>query len=81
MAVEQIMLEVDVVLMSLRLSVEEVARLRPGSTLELPGSIERTQVTLHCEGTPFAQGELVRVGETLGVVIERTRTAPGHDQP
>ncbi|HEY9255588.1 MAG TPA: FliM/FliN family flagellar motor switch protein [Stenotrophomonas sp.] len=80
-AVEQIMLEVDVVIMSLRLSVEEVARLRPGSTLQLPGSPERKDVTLRCEGTPFAHGELVRLGETLGVVIESTRTAPRHDQP
>lgn len=75
-AVEQIMLEVDVVLVSLRLSVEEVALLRPGSTLALPTPLERTEVTLRCEGTPFAHGELVRMGETLGVVIERTRTAP-----
>lgn len=80
-AVEQIVLEVDVVIMSLRLSVEEVARLRPGSTLQLPGSPERKDVTLHCEGTPFAHGELVRLGETLGVVIESTRTASRHDQP
>lgn len=75
-AVEQIMLDVDVVLISLRLSVEEVARLRPGSTLELPEPLERTQVTLRCEGTPFAHGELVRVGTTLGVVIERIRATP-----
>ena len=75
-AVDQIMLDMDVVLASLRLSVEEISRLRPGTTLELPTPLSRSDVVLRCEGTPFAYGELVRVGERLGVVIERLSGMP-----
>jgi len=75
-AVDQLMLEVDVVLANLRLSVEDIARLRPGMTLDLCQPLAHTQVTLRCEGTPFAHGELVRLGERLGVVIERLGAAP-----
>lgn len=70
-AVDQIMLDLDVVLATLRLSVEDIARLRPGTTLEVSETLTRTDVTLRCEGTPFAHGALVRLGEHLGVVIER----------
>ena len=73
---EQILLDVDVVLVTLRLSVEEIARLGPGATLELSQSLSHNEVTLRCEGTPFATGQLVRIGQGLGVVIERISSRP-----
>ncbi|HVJ36975.1 MAG TPA: FliM/FliN family flagellar motor switch protein [Stenotrophomonas sp.] len=75
-AVEQILLDVDVVLVTLRLSVEEIARLGPGAILELSQSLSHNEVTLRCEGTPFATGQLVRIGQGLGVVIERISGRP-----
>ncbi|HYG04941.1 MAG TPA: FliM/FliN family flagellar motor switch protein [Stenotrophomonas sp.] len=74
--IEQLALDVDVVLASLRLDLDDLRRLRPGATLELPLPVQRTAVDLRCEGTPFARGELVRIGGRLGVLIEHVARAP-----
>jgi type III secretion protein Q len=52
----------------LELSVQDLADLAVGSTLPLPAGVEAA-VQLQVNGRCFAVGELVRVGETLGVSL------------
>jgi type III secretion protein Q len=50
----------------LELSLQALGELAPGSVLALPGSLGRL-VRLRANGQPFGQGELVWLGDSLGV--------------
>ncbi len=51
-----------------QLNVKQVIEMRPGSTLELPEP-KQNSVDLVVEGKKVGQGELIKVGETIGVRI------------
>lgn len=59
----------EVVLATPRLSLGEVEHLAPGQILPLQASLDHATATLRVNGTPFARGELVALGDTLGVRI------------
>lgn len=60
----------QVLLGDLPLTLAELGALRPGSTLALPEHAQR-QVRLQVEGHCVAQGELVQVGDGLGIQIQQ----------
>ncbi|WP_368565617.1 FliM/FliN family flagellar motor switch protein [Pseudoxanthomonas sp. UTMC 1351] len=60
---------VEVILCQLTHTVAELGQMQPGSTYALPSDAHR-QVELRVHGQRVAKGELVRVGEGLGVQIE-----------
>jgi type III secretion protein Q len=47
----------------------ELATLKPGYVFELPGNLERLRVAIRSNGTRIGQGELVAVGDVLGVQL------------
>ncbi|NYZ62091.1 type III secretion system cytoplasmic ring protein SctQ [Luteimonas deserti] len=59
--------EVEFELGRLDLPLGEVAALQPGYVFALPLHLEGTNVTIRANGRVAGQGELVAVGETLGV--------------
>ena len=52
----------------LRMSVEKLLQIKPGNTLELATHPEQG-VDLSINGKRIAKGELVKIGEALGVKI------------
>ena len=60
---------VEVILCRLNHTVAELGQMQPGSTHALPSDAHR-QVELRVHGQRVAKGELVRVGEGLGVQID-----------
>jgi type III secretion system YscQ/HrcQ family protein len=60
---------VDVILCQLTHTVAELAQMQPGSTVTLSEDAHR-KVELRVHGQRVARGELVRVGEGLGVQID-----------
>lgn len=60
----------QVLLGEMPLTLAELGALRPGSTLALPDQAQR-QVRLQVEGHCVAQGELVQVGDGLGIQIQQ----------
>lgn len=60
----------QVLLGELPLTLAELGALRPGSTLALPEHAPR-QVRLQVDGHCVAQGELVQVGDGLGIQIQQ----------
>jgi flagellar motor switch/type III secretory pathway protein FliN len=58
----------DITLCQLSLSLAELAELRVGSVLNLPEQAYR-RVKLQHQGHTLATGELVQIGDTLGVQI------------
>ncbi len=60
----QIVVEVD----RLKMSLEKLLQLQPGNILELPTHPERG-VTLTVQGKKIARGELLKLGDVLGVKI------------
>jgi len=69
-----------VALGELRLTVGEIAGLRPGSVLALPASGDDLPVELLADETPIARGRLVALGEAYGVMIDALaseRAGPG----
>jgi type III secretion protein Q len=67
--VDAIALPVDAVIATLTLSIAELAALQPGAVLPIPVPADAREVTLLCQGVPFARGEIVQVGEFLGVRV------------
>lgn len=51
----------------LEMTVGELAGLQPGYVFPLPAFVEGTNVTIRANGRATARGELVAVGDTLGV--------------
>ena len=72
--VEALPIEVTLSLGEVQIPIGELVSLRPGDVLSLDGPLHRP-VTLIAGGRKLASGELVRVGEALGVriieVVER----------
>ncbi|MDR5760154.1 FliM/FliN family flagellar motor switch protein [Caballeronia sp. LZ035] len=59
----------DAMIGSLRISLEELSRLRSGSLVSLQISVRERAVTLLCQGLPFAHAELVDIDDVLAVRI------------
>lgn len=49
------------------MALGEIARLQPGYVFQIPSQLEGANVTVRANGQPVGQGELVSVGDTLGV--------------
>lgn len=60
---------VEVVLATPRMSLGEVEHLSPGQVVPLQESLDHARVRLRVNGAGFARGELVALGDTLGVRI------------
>jgi type III secretion system YscQ/HrcQ family protein len=67
--VDNIPVSLDFDLGSLSVPLGELAALKPGYVLELPGSLEKLRVTIRANGTRVGYGELVAVGDVLGVQL------------
>ncbi len=59
------------------MAVADLARLGPGSVLELPGPPGQVAVTVMAGGTPIGSGTLVAIGEGHGVLFDRVFAGPG----
>lgn len=68
---ETIPVRVDVVLETLQLSLGELARLGAGQVLNLGQPVDSATVSLRANGRVVGSGELVSLGELLGVKITR----------
>ncbi len=75
-AVEQLELQVVVTLDAPTLTLTEIAALEPGAVLALPGDPGSARVSLSAGGNVFGDGQLVAVGNHLGVRIETLSLAP-----
>jgi type III secretion protein Q len=69
--VEALELPVAFEIDSARLSLAELAGIRPGYVVELDTPVEAATVRLVCHGQVVGHGQLVAVGEQLGVRISR----------
>jgi type III secretion protein Q len=54
---------------SLSLPLSELANLKPGYVFRLPGRLEEAQVVIRANGVRIGNGELVAVGDVLGVQL------------
>jgi type III secretion protein Q len=68
-AADSIPVSLDFDLGNLALSLGELAALKPGYVFELPGSLEKLRVVIRANGTRVGLGELVAVGDVLGVQL------------
>lgn len=68
---DTIPVRVDLLLDTLRLSLGELGRIGAGQILELRQPVEGARVELRANGKVFGSGELVSLGETLGVKVTR----------
>jgi type III secretion protein Q len=68
-AADNIPVSLDFDLGSIELPLGELAALRPGYVFELAGSLEKLRVVIRANGTRVGIGELVAVGEVLGVQL------------
>lgn len=59
--------QVDFHLGSMQLTVGELANLQPGYVFTLPVQVEGANVDIRANGQRVGRGELVAVGDTLGV--------------
>jgi type III secretion protein Q len=66
---DMIMASIDVILDSIVMPLSEIAALAPGAALPLSQFDTGRAVTLRCNGAPFARGEVIIIGERLGVLI------------
>jgi flagellar motor switch/type III secretory pathway protein FliN len=66
---QELSFDVDVVLATRSLSLDEAAALCPGAMLELERPVEGRHVSLACDGRVFARGTLAKVDERLAVLI------------
>ena len=66
--VEELPLQVSVNLAELELSLKELTQLTPGSALTLPDN-PGNLVSLRVRGKKIASGELLSLGDTIGVRI------------
>jgi type III secretion protein Q len=68
-AVGNIPVSLDFDLGNLTVPLGELATLKPGYVFELPGNLERLRVAIRANGVRIGQGELVAVGDVLGVQL------------
>lgn len=68
---DAIPVRVDLLLDTLTLSLGELGRVGAGQILELRQPVEGARVELRANGKVFGSGELVSLGETLGVKVTR----------
>jgi type III secretion system YscQ/HrcQ family protein len=68
-AADNIPVSLDFDLGSLALPLGELAALKPGYVFELPGNLEKLRVVIRANGTRIGHGELVAVGDVLGVQL------------
>lgn len=64
-------LEVAFELGQMNLSLAELERLKPGYVFSLPVPVEGTNVTIRVQGRALGRGQIVAVGEYLGVRVQR----------
>lgn len=72
-----ITLRVELLLDTLDLSLAEIDRISAGQILHLAQPVDGARVTLRANGKVFGSGELVSLGELLGVKITRIGDARG----
>jgi type III secretion protein Q len=60
-----------------RVSLAELASMQPGYAVELAVPLAQAQVRLVCQGRTLGQGQLIAIGDQLGVRITRLEFA--HD--
>lgn len=60
---------VDFELGSTSLPLGELANLKPGYVFELSGNLNQVRVVIRANGTRVGYGELVAVGDVLGVQL------------
>ena len=68
-AADNIPVSLDFDLGNLALPLGELAALKPGYVFELAGSLEKLRVVIRANGTRVGLGELVAVGDVLGVQL------------
>lgn len=68
-AADNIPVSLDFDLGNLALPLGELAALKPGYVFELPGGLEKARVVIRANGTRVGVGELVAVGDVLGVQL------------
>lgn len=68
---------VDLLLDTITLTLAELSAITAGQTLELHQPVEGMHVELRANGAVFGSGELVSLGETLGVKVTRIGGARG----
>lgn len=64
-------MKLDIVLDTLTLTLAEIEQLAPGQVLPLPRPLEGAMVRLRVNGADYSEGELVAIGDTLGVRVLR----------
>lgn len=64
-------LEVAFELGQMKLSIAELERLKPGYVFSLPVPVEGTNVTIRVQGRALGRGQIVAIGEYLGVRVQR----------
>ena len=72
-AVDSMNVDLSFMLGNLKLSVGELANLSPGYIFDLPNRLEQAQVLIQAGGRTIGRGELVAIGETLGVQISELK--------
>jgi type III secretion system YscQ/HrcQ family protein len=68
-AADQIPVSLDFDLGNLAVPLGELATLKPGYVFELPNSLDSVRVVIRANGTRVGHGELVAVGDVLGVQL------------
>ena len=68
-AADNIPVSLDFELGNLAVPLGELATLRPGYVFELPGNLNAVRVVIRANGTRVGHGELVAVGDVLGVQL------------
>jgi type III secretion protein Q len=68
-AADNIPVSLDFDLGNLALPLGELAALKPGYVFELPGGLDKLRVVIRANGTRIGHGELVAVGDVLGVQL------------
>jgi type III secretion protein Q len=68
-ALENLPVVLDFDVGTLRVPLAELALLKPGYVFQLPGRLENAQVVIRANGKRIGRGELVAVGDMLGVQL------------
>ena len=68
-AADSIPVSLDFDLGNLAVPLGELASLKPGYVFELPNSLDSVRVVIRANGTRVGHGELVAVGDVLGVQL------------